>query len=227
MSKFMSWFLTYSAENEEYLLRPAGYAVLVVLLLAVLGAIFLIAKRSGKKSAKMGTKEMVFCAVAIALATAVSELTFIKFPMGGSVTLFSMLFVSMIGYFYGPKIGITAGLAYGVLQLITGSYIYHPLQVLLDYPLAFACLGLSGLFYQKKHGLLTGYVVGVLGRYICHCISGYIFFSSYAPESMGPVIYTLVYNAGYIFPEMIATVIILLLPPVQKAIGQIKRQAIN
>ena len=117
------------------------------------------------------------------------------------------------------------GVAYGILQLIIEPYIYAPLQVLLDYPLAFGALGLSGFFSKKKFGLTTGVIVGILGRYICHVISGYVFFASYAPEGMNPMIYTLGYNATYIVPELIATVIVVSLPPVMKALKYVKTMA--
>ena len=136
-----------------------------------------------------------------------------------------MLFITIIGYFYGAKTGLITGAAYGVLQLITGPYIYAPLQVLLDYPLAFGALGLSGFFCRRKHGLVIGYIVGVIGRYICHVISGYVFFAEYAPEGMNPMIYTLGYNLTYILPEMIVTAVLLCIPVVAKAIGQVKKQA--
>lgn len=93
--------------------------------------------------------------------------------------------------------------------------------------MAFAGLGLAGLFSSKKHGLITGYLFGIFSRYICHVLSGYIFFAAYAPEGMNPFLYTLGYNATYIVPEAIATVVILSLPPVAKAIAQVKKQAIS
>ena len=89
--------------------------------------------------------------MAIALATVIA--TVIKLPSlpnGGSVTLFSMLIICLVGYWYGPVTGIIAAVAYGVLQFITGPYVVHPLQVLLDYPLAFGALGLSGFFYKRS-----------------------------------------------------------------------------
>jgi thiamine transporter len=138
-----------------------------------------------------------------------------------------MLFICLIGYVYGVKAGITTGVAYGILQFITNPYIFAPIQVLLDYPLAFGALGLSGLFSNKKHGLVAGYIVGVLGRYLFHVISGYIFFASYTPEGIPPLVYTLGYNATYILPELVLTVLILYFPPVLGAIGQVKRQALN
>ncbi len=222
----MSFFLSYSAENEEYLLKPAGYGLVILLFAAILVGLHLLG-RSASKSRHLQTRQLVYCAGAMALAMVTSFIKFASLPFGGSITLFSMLFICLIGYMYGLRTGIMTGVAYGMLQFIIGPYIYAPIQVILDYPLAFGALGLSGLFCNKKHGLITGYILGVLGRYLCHVISGYVFFASYAPEGMNPIIYTLIYNATYILPELIVTVIILYFPPVLEAIGQMKRQAVN
>lgn len=222
----MSLFLTYSAESEEYLLKPAGYAALILLFAAILAGIHFMSKPVSK-SGPVRTRRLVTCAAAMALAMVTSFIKLASLPFGGSITLFSMLFICLIGYIYGLKTGLMTGVAYGILQFITGPYIYAPLQVLLDYPLAFGALGLAGLFSNKKYGLIAGYLLGVLGRYICHVISGYVFFGAYAPEGMNPMVYTLGYNATYIVPEAAATVIVLCVPAVAKAIGRIKRQAQN
>ena len=218
----MSFFLTYDAENWEYHLTTPGYVVLVILMVAALVIPIVLSRKNSKK---MSAKQLTFCAVAMALALVTSFIKVASLPMGGSITLFSMFFMCFIGYLYGPKIGIMTGVAYGILKLIIEPYIYAPLQVLLDYPLAFGALGLSGFFSKKKFGLTTGVIVGILGRYICHVISGYVFFASYAPEGMNPMIYTLGYNATYIVPELIATVIVVSLPPVMKALKYVKTMA--
>ena len=218
----MSFFLTYDAENWEYHLTTPGYVVLVILMVAALVIPIVLSRKNSKK---MSAKQLTFCAVAMALALVTSFIKVASLPMGGSITLFSMFFMCFIGYLYGPKIGIMTGVAYGILQLIIEPHIYAPLQVLLDYPLAFGALGLSGFFSKKKFGLTTGVIVGILGRYICHVISGYVFFASYAPEGMNPMIYTLGYNATYIVPELIATVIVVSLPPVMKALRYVKTMA--
>ena len=203
----MSFFLTYAADSEEYVLKPAGYGLLIVLLAALLFVIYKLGKAS-LKTQQMQTKQLVYCSAAMALAVVTSFIKVASLPFGGSITLFSMMFICRIGYMVEP-------------------YIYAPLQVLLDYPLAFAGLGLAGFFSSKKHGLIIGYLVGIFGRYICHVLSGYIFFAAYAPEGMNPFFYTLGYNATYIVPEAIATVIVFSLPPVAKAIAQVKKQAIS
>ena len=174
-------------------------------------------------------KQIVFSGVAIALATVIA--TVIKLPSlpnGGSVTLFSMLIVCLVGYWYGPKVGIIAARAYGILQFITGPYVVHPAQVLLDYPLAFGALGLSGFFSKSKHGLLKGYIVGVIGRFFFHEVSGFIFYTTYVGNFGGNVAAmwaSTLYNLSYILPEAILTVILLALPPVEKVMARLKVMA--
>ena len=169
-------------------------------------------------------KQLVFCALAIALAMVTSYLKVFEMPMGGSITLFSMMFISLIGYWYGLKVGIVTGIAYGILQLIIDPYVISIPQMLIDYPLAFGALGLSGFFTNSKHGLVKGYIVSVLGRYFFAFLSGVIFFASYAEGSgmSGPV-YSLAYNGGYLLAEAIITIILISLPPVSKALEQVKK----
>lgn len=178
---------------------------------------------------KNKTKRITFSALSIALATVMA--TVIKMPSlpnGGSITLFSMLIVSIVGYCYGPATGITAAITYSILQFITGPYVLHPIQVILDYPLAFGALGLSGFFYNKKNGLIWGYVVGVLGRYFCHVISGLIFYTTYVGNFHGNIaiiLGVLLYNASYVLLEGSLTLIVLAFPPVRNALSAIKRMA--
>ena len=128
---------------------------------------------TGQRTTGMFTaKKLVFSAMAIALATVIA--TVIKLPSlpnGGSVTLFSMLVVTLVGYWYGPAVGITASVTYGILQFITEPYAIHPIQVLLDYPVAFGALGFSGFFSKSKHGLVKGYIAAVVGRFFFSSVS--------------------------------------------------------
>lgn len=175
------------------------------------------------------TKQLVFSAMAIALATVIA--TVIKLPSlpnGGSVTLFSMLIVCMVGYWYGPVTGIIAAVAYGILQFITGPYVVHPAQVLLDYPLAFGALGLSGFFCKKKNGLILGYLTGVFGRFVFHMISALIFYTAYVDTLQGnaaAIWASTLYNLSYLLPEAILTLILLALPPVRNMFGKLKIMA--
>lgn len=184
-------------------------------------------KAAFKPSAKLTIKQLVFCAMSIALGTVLSNLKLFDMPMGGSITLLSMLVICLPGYFFGLGAGLLTGVAYGIFQLLIDPYVLYPMQLLVDYPLAFGALGLSGLFTDSKHGLIKGYITGVIGRYIFSVISGFIFFGEYAWEGWNPLPYSLAYNAGYIFTEAAITVIILLLPPVSKAMGRIKKMALE
>ncbi|MDE5891379.1 MAG: energy-coupled thiamine transporter ThiT, partial [Acetatifactor sp.] len=145
------------------------------------------------------------------------------FPTGGSITLLSMLAACLPGYFFGLGAGILTGVAYGVLQLVMDPYVLFPMQLVVDYLLAFGALGLSGLFSGAKNGLIKGYITAVLGRFVFAVISGWIFFGAYAWEGWDPLPYSLAYNAIYIFSEAAITIVILLLPPVKKAMGSVKK----
>lgn len=177
------------------------------------------------------TRKLVFSGIAIALALFIA--TYIKLPslpLGGSITLFSMLIVCLTGYWYGPAVGLTAALAYGILQFITGPYVVHPLQVFLDFPLAFGALGLSGFFSNSRHGLIKGYLAGVTGRFVVHCISGAIFYTEYVGDFGGNLAALwsgILYNMTYIVPEAVITIILIALPPVANALNRIKANAVS
>lgn len=198
-----------------------------VALFGVIAVIFLgMAVFTGSMK-KANAKQLAFSAMAITLAVITSFIKFAQLPYGGSITLFSMFFICLIGYLYGVKVGILTGIAYGFLDLILGASVLHPIQLLLDYPIAFGCLGLAGVFTKSKHGIMKGYILGVIGRYIAHFVTGFIFFHIYAPEGMNPVIYSMGYNATYIVPEAIATILLLCIPAVRLALGEVKRMALE
>ena len=72
-------------------LTTAGYVITVIAgIILFFLAIYFAGKNSDKK--KLTTRQLVFCAVAIALAFITSYLKIFKLPWGGSVTLCSMLF---------------------------------------------------------------------------------------------------------------------------------------
>lgn len=178
-------------------------------------------------NSKLNAKHIAFAAMALALVVATSMIKVIKLPMGGSVTLFSMLFIVLIGYWYGIKTGLAAALAYGVLQLLLDPYILNIPQVLLDYILGFGALGLSGIFSNSKHGLIKGYIVGVIGRFICSFLSGWIFFAVYTPEFFNSaILYSIVYNGSYIGLEAAVTLVVISLPPVNKALAYVKNNLV-
>lgn len=178
-------------------------------------------------STSSAVRKLVFSAMGIALAMVTSYIKVWEMPMGGSVTLLSMLFICLIGYWFGAKYGILTGAAYGILQFIVDPYFLSVPQLLFDYPFAFGALGLSGFFRDRKYGLQIGYAVGVVGRFVFSTLSGVIFFASYAPEGMNPWVYSALYQGTYLGTEGIITLVILSMPPVAKALDTVKRQTMG
>ena len=190
----------------------------MVILLLFLG--ILISGR-GKKA---DTKAMVTSAVLVALAIALNQIILFRMPQGGSITAFSMLPIVVCAYFFGLRRGMMAGMCVGLIDLIFNPYVIHPIQMLLDYPLAFGALAFAGLMRSQKTGLVSGYVVGLLARYLCAVLSGMIFFGEYAPEGFNAVTWSIYYNITYLGVEGVLTLVVLSIPAVRKSIGQMKLQ---
>ena len=191
-------------------------AVLVILFIGVLLA--------GKKQ-KTTTKTMVASALLVALSIVLSQITIYSFPQGGSVSLFGMLPIVICAYFFGTRRAVMCGMCVGMIDLIFKPYVIHPIQLLLDYPLAFGAIGFAGLiFMAKKDGLIPAYLFGVLCRYICAVISGVVFFGAYAPEGFSALTWSLWYNVLYLAIEAAGTVILLLIPSVRHSLKRIKTE---
>lgn len=215
--------------TEDGGLTTLGYGISIAAMVVLLLVAALVYSR-GKKSLKLTSKQLVFCAAAVALAYVTSFIKLFGLPYGGSVTLFSMLFICLIGYWYGPAVGILTGLAYGILQFLQEPYVLSPFQVCCDYVLAFAGLGTAGFFRNSKNGLIKGYLLGIFVRGLFHTIGGYLYWMDYMPENFPVAIkslYPIVYNYSYILLEGALTIVILLLPPVKKALAQVRKLALE
>ena len=153
---------------------------------------------------------MVECAVMVALAFALSWVVLWKMPMGGSVTLASMLPIMFIGIKYGPKIGLGTAFVYSATQIaqaIVKGNVFPYCQsgfmivicALFDYVVPFTVLGLAGILTNKgKYGAYIGMVSVTVVRFICHFITGVAIWGQWRPEGMGKVIYSLVYNGSFL-----------------------------
>jgi len=156
---------------------------------------------------RFSTRMIAESVIFVALATVLSYIKIFSLPQGGSVTVASMVPILWLALRRGPKVGLFAATVYGVVQFALGPYIYHPAQVLLDYPIAFGLLGLAG-FFQKRP--FIGVTVGIFGRFVAHFLSGIIFFAIYAGE-MNPVLYSAVYNGGYMLVELVISIYVVYL----------------
>lgn len=210
-------------------LTTAGYALFIVIAIAALIAgIYLAGKITATK--KLTTRQVAFCGISLALAFVTSYITLFKMPLGGSVTLFSMLFISLVGYWYGPAVGMMVGFAYGVLEFLQEPYFLSVLQVCFDYLFAFTALGFSGFFRNRKHGLVKGYIASAAGRFLFATLAGYFFWYDTSPEGFPKSLawlYPIVYNFSYIFVEAVMTIIVISIPAVSKALSQVRRIALD
>jgi len=221
-------FIDFFTEDGYAALTTAGYiaCAVAVLLIVVLSTLFTKPKESSKPHWK--AKKLVFSAVCLALAFILSYLQPYKLPWGGSVTLFSMLFICLVGNWYGLRTGLTVAFTYSILQFLQGggTYILTPLQVCCDYFFAFTALGLSGVFAGKKNGLIKGYLLGIFLRGAFHSLGGYLYWMDYMPDNFPQslaAIYPIVYNYSYILIEGVVTVLILCIPAVKSALGRVKQ----
>lgn len=171
-----------------------------------------------EKNKKVSVEQLVTSAILIALAMVLSLIKVYKLPLGGSVTLMSMVPVCMISLKYGVKWGFLCSFLYGFVQLCTdlGEVMSWGMDVrmwigciVFDYLLAYGILGLSGIFRNKKTPvMLTGVGIAVFIRFVNHYISGSIFFDIWMPEEFdNPFLYSLIYNGSYMLPELIFTLI--------------------
>ncbi|WP_409227435.1 energy-coupled thiamine transporter ThiT [Gudongella sp. SC589] len=163
----------------------------------------------------------------IALSALLSYIRIYQAPNGGSVTAGSMIPIMIFAIRWGLGPGLAVGATYGLLDFILKPYFVHPLQLLFDYPFAFGSLGLAGIAYvlTKKKGksgygsVLLGVSLAILGRLVFHVLSGVVFFAEYAGDQ-NPWIYSIVYNATYLVPELIISMIVMIVvwKPIQKFI---------
>lgn len=159
---------------------------------------------------KQRTKLISEAAVLVALAGALNFVKIYALPQGGSITAGAMVPICWFALRRGTKWGIFAGVVFGFVVMLNpvDFYVVHPVQLLLDYPIAFGALGLAGAF--RKHPLV-GVGVGILGRFVSHFVSGVVFFSMFAPPGMSPFLYSAIYNGSFLIGEFVVTTVIIFL----------------
>lgn len=161
---------------------------------------------------KLSTRALVEAGVMIAMAQILSYIKLFEAPFGGSITAGSMVPILFFAIRWGVGPGLLAGSAYGMLQFLLGpKYSLHILSILLDYVLAFGLLGLAGLSTKSLKGVYLGVFFGVFGRFVSSVLSGVILWASYAPATMNPLAYSIVYNGAYLLPELIISFVLVTL----------------
>jgi thiamine transporter len=201
---------------ELYMLLGA----LVVLALLVWGV--LASRKRAKAEAQTvpegkpsRTQALVYGALSITLAFVLSYFKLFSLPLGGTVTLLSMLPIFAYAAYFGPLYGFTAAFAFSLLQVVQGAYIVHPVQFILDYFVAFTLLGTASFFPKN---LPVGAAVAGCLRMLASTVSGAVFFSDVGFEYgfANPWVYSFLYNFLTIGVDTILCVIVAALPPVQR-----------
>lgn len=192
-----------------------GWILLGVLVVCA-AALYAIAR--GKQ--KWTTRMMANAAICIALSFVLSYIRLFKLPQGGSVTPASLLPIIAFAYCYGTIPGLVVGIAYGFLQMIQDPWIVGVTQALLDYPLAFGCIALAGIAKKlpDNYGWLVGVALAGTGRFICHVLSGVVFFAEHADGTgLSPLAYSLGYNS-FVFVDIAICAVVIAFPQVRKAL---------
>ena len=165
-------------------------------------------------------------ALMVVLAQILGYLKLWTMPWGGSICLV-MLPIFLFACRWGLGAGVMSGLVLGILQFVfDGGFALGWQSIIGDYLLAFAALGLAGLFRGKSGGLFTGALLGSFARFLVHYVVGATIWAAYMPEEFfgvtmsSPWFYSLLYNAAYMLPNLLMTLLVaaLLYAPLKKYI---------
>ena len=211
----------------------AWITIAIVILLSIIGLLYL-SKTAKPSSSTLRTKKIVYGGICISISFVLSYIRILHLPQGGSITLASMFPLVLYSMVFGPISGIVAGIAYGFLQLIQDMWVVNIAQLLLDYPLAFGCIGLAGLAPSAiKNNYIRTFIallIAFFGRGFMLVTSGALFFGEYAPQGVSPLIYSLGYNGTVVLGEFIITLIlsfILVSTPVYSTFKKISTPSFN
>ncbi len=204
-------------DGDGYFNSDAAKVNQIVLYLSaalLLAAIFALGFVFNRDKKGFDSKSISYAAICIALSFALSYLKLWEMPQGGSITFASLLPLMIYSYMFGTKKGVFAGLIYGVLQAVQDPWIIHPAQFLLDYPVAFAGIGVAGMFSNVKKLKKLPQVQFALGavaastlRFVSHVLSGVFAFSAYAADAgMNVWAYSLAYNS-FVFVDVALVII--------------------
>ena len=166
--------------------------------------------------------KIVITAVLLALSTELSTIKVFEMPLGGSITLLSMLPVCLISIMYGTAWAAAPCIIYGAIQMFLGNPFSWGLTpkiligcIFFDYIIAFGVLCFAGILRKKGFwGIVAGITFACTLRFVSHLFSGVVFFVNLEQfELFGttfvnhPFLYSLCYNGLYMLPELILTVI--------------------
>ncbi len=185
-----------------------GETTVIVFACVLAVALLIVALVNGRKG-KFTTRMITVAAMSIALSMVLNLLPPLwQMPNGGSVTWGRLVPLVIFAYIYGFGRGCIVGAIYGVLDFIMEPFVAHPVSFLLDYPLAFAMVGLAGLRLFKGNKTVLSLVIGTclagVGRFAMSSISGTIFYGV-------PLLGSMAYNSALLVDMALCLAVILLL----------------
>ena len=96
--------------------------------------------------------------------------------------MFSMLFIVLIGYWYGIKVGILPVLYMGFFSSSRSHMSFHFFRY--DYILAFEPWAFWIIYkIQKNMVFLKAYIIAILARGAFHALGGYLYWMDYMPDT--------------------------------------------
>lgn len=189
----------------------------MITLVGIVSIILFILYFIDLKKNRLSTKSMIITAMCSAISFILYQITFIKYPQGGGITLFSMLPIMLLSMVCGRTAGVTGGLIFGLLKLLNGGMIVHPVQFFLDYLLGSMALGLADTFgHDHKYKVILGSLFASILGVLVSTISGALFFGQYAPEGMNPWIYSIIYNFTSAGVEALLTTVLMIFIPIKR-----------
>ena len=220
--------VTEEAAEEEEETDPGINNASSLITIAVLVVVMIVGLIFSAKRVKWDAAMIAKAAICIALAYVLGMIKLFRMPMGGSVTPASLLPLIIFAMAFGPLEGLLVGCTYGLLDLLIDPYVIHPLQLLVDYPMAYAAVALccvAKLFPVKDYFKLPIAVIfGYLGKYIMAVLSGVVFFSEYAGDQ-GALAYSLIYNLNYTGWEVLICVAVSLIPGMARLPGILRKNS--
>lgn len=173
------------------------------------------------------TRMLVEAGLCIAIAYVLHLIVLFQMPQGGSVKAANLVPLIIFSMRWGGKSGILCGVVYGIISFLLGAkYSLHYLSILLDYIVSYGVIGVTGFFSKNLGGAVAGFIVSMILRWMAVVVSGAVVFASYAPAGQNPWIYSMVYNASYMGPELIITLVVIILfyNRIMRGIGSVTRR---
>ena len=207
----------------EKLASVRWYVWVVVAALAAAGV--LLAMNVNKTL--WNSRRLAIGAMCLAISFVLNCMPLFRLPQGGLITPASLLPIIMFMLACGPLQGFVVGCAFGLLMLIADPFVVHPVQLLVDYPLAYGAMILgcvaAALPIDRRWKLPLAVLLAGVGRYVMAVLSGAIFFAEYAGEQNAWV-YSLVYNITYIGPDVLVCMLVACIPGMPRLVDTIKKK---